>query len=941
MRVTVDCYALQSESSKHRGIGSYSRDLLITLLQSSSLLEVTLLANSRKDYSELENFCREEFLSKRTSIRLWDHGMDKSEILNYSDGYWRAQEIYLQVVNSTRPDKYLQLSPFEFENPWAVPIGVYNIAVFYDAIPAIYPNRYLENPKTKKLYFETVKKLNSFDELLCISNSSKIDASAVLGLTNPKKTTINFGLQTMYRENPYIGISKDPKLAFAVLGGDERKNQKNLLRAWARCCEEHPDLQIAIAYNHSEAQKNANESLLKELKLENNVKFLGFISNDEILKYYALAAVNIFPSYYEGLGLPVLEAYAAGTASLVSNRSSLPELCVDPRLQFNPDDVEEISLKILNFLSDKTIAKDALRHGTNMLERFTPELQRKQIRKIFTKGKISRHENPNNSSLEKIVICTPLLPEETGIADFFNPVIHSLHVKKEIVFVRNQVSANYYQCPECPQQISVIPKDKIYSINKEKSVFVYNIGNSSFHILSLSLIQEFPGVVILHDVSLSGLMRVAEQADNPESDMGNLVLKGLSTLNGISSVFKKAPFEFIHDKRLNRIILENATSIIVHNDRAKELVKQDFALIDESAICVTSLPVDPRTITTSQNSESNTICIFGRIANSKMFEEIIEAWKISKTGNSGRYQLVFVGQIFSPDFETCLKEAPEKFRISHIQEFSKNVYQEFLSRAIIAIQLRRSDKGESSGAIIDVMRNSIPLITNDRNLMNDISESYYSLIPKDFLVEQLSNCIDLTVENLPEYKSRAVVAAQQLQMNNQPEKYVEKILKYAETSLHRQKLFPISIAKSLSKEGLLGSSKQIRATLDACVDSFPPIFSLRRLIIIFNPDTLQFHGGIPQDITSALEKFVNVYNFPIFLVVKVPGTTYCRTVNNLMLPQEMISRFGLEEIVVKIRHTDMLLSKDINRSHNLFSEAEWNELKKSLSPYLEAVKIHI
>jgi glycosyltransferase involved in cell wall biosynthesis len=107
------------------------------------------------------------------------------------------------------------------------------------------------------------------------------------------------------------------------------------------------------------------------LELEQDVQFIGYV--DEAHKPALLrgAACTVFPSRYEGFGLPVLEALACGTPMVTSNTSSLPELLGDAGFAIDPDDVDGLAGAILACLVDEPLAAELRRRGPEQAARFS------------------------------------------------------------------------------------------------------------------------------------------------------------------------------------------------------------------------------------------------------------------------------------------------------------------------------------------------------------------------------------------------------------------------------------------------------------------------------------------------------------------------------------------------------------------------------------------
>ena len=117
--------------------------------------------------------------------------------------------------------------------------------------------------------------------------------------------------------------------------------------------------------------------------LHKYVRFLGYLPEDTLAVMYRLAAVFVFPSLYEGFGLPPLEAMASGTPVVTSNVSSLPEVAGDAALLVNPLDAEAIADGIERVLTDRALNADLRRRGLARARQFSWEASVKRVHEIY------------------------------------------------------------------------------------------------------------------------------------------------------------------------------------------------------------------------------------------------------------------------------------------------------------------------------------------------------------------------------------------------------------------------------------------------------------------------------------------------------------------------------------------------------------------------------
>jgi len=149
------------------------------------------------------------------------------------------------------------------------------------------------------------------------------------------------------------------------------KNHVNLLKAYDLLS---PEIQNEYCLVCAGSAWNGSEAIFAEqskLKHPANVIFPGFVTNDEMAALYRYASLYVFPSLYEGFGIPILEAFYCGIPVICSNRSSLPEIGGTAVLTFNPEDPQSIASRIEEILSNPALQGEMIRKGTERLAHFS------------------------------------------------------------------------------------------------------------------------------------------------------------------------------------------------------------------------------------------------------------------------------------------------------------------------------------------------------------------------------------------------------------------------------------------------------------------------------------------------------------------------------------------------------------------------------------------
>lgn len=147
----------------------------------------------------------------------------------------------------------------------------------------------------------------------------------------------------------------------------ENKNIKRIINAFNMLNSKYPEVKLVVIGDLS-----ATNFKKVETDSENkNIKFVGRIPDIELWRYYSESFCFLFPSLYEGFGIPVIEAQSCGTPVIASNISSLPEICGDSVLYCNPYSIEDIASKMEQIINNAELHDDLSRKGFQNTSRFS------------------------------------------------------------------------------------------------------------------------------------------------------------------------------------------------------------------------------------------------------------------------------------------------------------------------------------------------------------------------------------------------------------------------------------------------------------------------------------------------------------------------------------------------------------------------------------------
>jgi glycosyltransferase involved in cell wall biosynthesis len=364
MRVAIDARKLHDF-----GIGTYIRNLLRHLARIDHETEYILL-------------CRDADMGVPRQL-----GENFRAVREPSPNYSIREQVRIPyILIRERPDVYH--AP-HYVLPPAVPCR--SVVTIHDTIHLMFP-QYLPNrgayAYARSLMWAAAKRS---DRILTVSESSKRDIIHYFNV-DPEKIVVvynaldeRFSLEPTAEEIARVRERFQLDHGFVLYVGNIKphKNLVRLIEAFDGLRREgFEDLKLLIIGDEI-SKWPALRRAVHRLKLHKHVRFLGFQSDETLVSLYRLAAVFVFPSLYEGFGLPPLEAMASGTPVVTSNVSSLPEVAGDAAVLVNPYDAIDIKDGIKRVLTDPILREELRRKGLQRAREFSWERSVARTREIY------------------------------------------------------------------------------------------------------------------------------------------------------------------------------------------------------------------------------------------------------------------------------------------------------------------------------------------------------------------------------------------------------------------------------------------------------------------------------------------------------------------------------------------------------------------------------
>jgi len=251
------------------------------------------------------------------------------------------------------------------------------LGLVYDLIPYLFPEAYLADATARCNYMTAFDTMRSYDALFAISETTRRDAIRLAGISGRRIVTIDGDIDEGKRR--LLGVPADPLVPLRhgldgpyflyIGGGDWRKNLTGMVRGFAAFHRHDPRGTLAITCRLSESQRAQLEALAAAEGLTPGaVVCTGYVSDADLLQLVRHAEASVFPSFYEGLGLPILEAYAAETPVLGADNSAIRELVL-PELLFDASHPDAIAAALGRLRGDPRLRGRSLAFGRRVLRR--------------------------------------------------------------------------------------------------------------------------------------------------------------------------------------------------------------------------------------------------------------------------------------------------------------------------------------------------------------------------------------------------------------------------------------------------------------------------------------------------------------------------------------------------------------------------------------------
>ncbi len=345
------------------GISRYFYELIqeFEKMDDIGLYKPTLISNNH--YLSTTNIRNLKPLRSNLSFK------GKNRLISYIDRFYMHKKLKYDDYDIFHPTYY---DPGFIKHLGAKPF----VITVYDMIHEKFSHEFINSNicENKKFLVERASKV------IAISENTKKDLIDIFNISPNKIEVIYLGNSLVFAPNG-IDLIKIPQKYLLFVGRRSGyKNFNNFIKAVAPLIHEDKELSIVCVgggmFNNEEKQLFNKLKIIKNLHQKN-------LDDETLALYYKNALMFVFPSRYEGFGIPILEAFACNCPLICSNTSSLPEIAGNAAIYFDPDNLESIRSAIKNLLNNDDLQKTLVLKGEKKLKQYSWKITTQKTKQMY------------------------------------------------------------------------------------------------------------------------------------------------------------------------------------------------------------------------------------------------------------------------------------------------------------------------------------------------------------------------------------------------------------------------------------------------------------------------------------------------------------------------------------------------------------------------------
>ncbi len=481
------------------------------------------------------------------------------------------------------------------------------VATHYDLIPLIYRDRYFRGAELAR-YLRTTRALRFADRLLAISSFARDEAADQLGIDR-RRIDVAYPIA-----EPWFRPLDAPAVAAALTDLRHRvplpedfvlslthlhhaKNALTLLRAFAAMPEpwrrRHP---LVVVGDFDLAGRHVVERWLLDLGIRDQTIVPGFVADRELAALYNACHFFVLPSRYEGFGMPALEAMRCGAPVIAAGAGAPAEVVGQAGLLVDPEDPASFARAFAQLDGDPGLRRDLRAAGLARAAGFTPrrlgEATLQSYRQAIADDDAARPprplpprgRQPAPPRRLRLAFWGPLPPIASGISDYTAELLGALAPAADLELF---VDDGYLPDQELVTAWPVFHYTAFERRRRRQpfDAVIYQLGASMFHVFMLEAIRRWPGVLVLHDLTLGYVHLDLFAAGWPVDQIGREieVAEGRQAREAWDALSRTDPAdrtraseEFLGRHYMLRSLIDASLAQIVHLPRAAQEIEERY-----------------------------------------------------------------------------------------------------------------------------------------------------------------------------------------------------------------------------------------------------------------------------------------------------------------------------------------------------------------------------
>jgi glycosyltransferase involved in cell wall biosynthesis len=641
------------------------------------------------------------------------------------------------------------------------------VVTLYDLIPALFPDRYLQDPGLRQRYRARLELVRAADLVLAISEATAADAADHLGIRPERLRVVGAAVS---------GRFVPPRSRAAALGAagaavtelrgpfvlytgglEDRKNFVRLFDAWAAVPDDvRRERALVVVCDLDEGGRHHLRSLAAERGIGDSLILTGYVADRVLRLLYQACDLFVFPSLYEGYGLPIVEAMACGAPTIGSDTSAMREV-LDRVARFDPTDVAAMSRAIAEALTDGPV-RAAL---VDQAARPRPEWRDVAARTVEGYEYVLGRRSGAARRRPLVAMVTPLPPAATGVADYSFRLIEALRSHCDVHAFADGLrwTEGVARAPAGVPVAPVARFDEHERVHGGYDCVIACVGNSEFHSGALALLQRRTAVVLAHDVRMTDLHALS--VDEPgalTAPYGELLrsMYGPGIPDELTAVGRLTKDQVArYGILMARDVIGRAEHFAVMSEFAARLARLEARPADTDRIVIVPFGMPPSRPDARPAADREALVVAAGVVNeAKAPDLLVAAWPAVVERHRGAH-LAFVGRCGDRERRELAALADALGvgdRVTITGDVSDDDYAAWLDRAALAVQLRATTNGECYASVADCLAAGLPALVSAVGSARELPDGLVGRVDADVTPDALGGMIaDLLAD--PEARS--------------------------------------------------------------------------------------------------------------------------------------------------------------------------------------------